>query len=258
MSIFTREGDELVPSGHARGPWDPQALHGGAPAALAVRAAERLAPGMRMARLTFEFLGGVPLLPLSVEARLAKPGRRFQVVDATVSAAGRDVAWARLNFVRAEHVEGLPQTAAGPPLTPGPEGLPRNLYADHGRDEFGLTAMEIRFAESEFNENGPAKAWFRFDRPLVEGEEPTPAQLAVAAGDFGNGISRVVSWDDWLFVNTELTVHLHRDPEGEWVGLDARTIIEPNGSGLAVSTLYDLRGPVGTAAQALFVARRSE
>lgn len=258
MSVFRTDGELLVPTGHARGPWDPGSMHGGAPAAVAVRAAERLVGDMRLARLTLEFLGAVPMAPLTVEARVAKPGRSFQIVEATISADGRAMAWARMSFVRAATLDGLPPADAGPPLEPAPDDLPRNRYVDEDREEFGLTAMDIRFTQGDFRERGPARAWFRLDVPLVDDEPPTPAQLAVAAGDFGNGISQIVDWSEWLFVNTELTVHLHRDPEGEWLGVDARTVIERNGSGLATSTLHDRRGPVGTAAQALFVARRSE
>jgi hypothetical protein len=116
--------------------------------------------------------------------------------------------------------------------------------------------MDVRFVRGSFTEAGPATVWYRFDRPLVEGEAPSAAQTAVAAADFGNGASRVLAWEDWLFVNTDLTVHLHRDPEGPWVAIDARTTIEPDGSGLAVSDLHDARGPVGVGLQTLFVERR--
>jgi hypothetical protein len=91
----------------------------------------------------------------------------------------------------------------------------------------------------------------------VDEEAPSPAQRAVAAGDFGNGASRVADWDHWLFVNTDLTVHLHRDPVGEWIGLDAHSTLQPDGSGLAVSTLHDRTGAIGVALQSLYVDRRA-
>src|SRR3712207_5692455 len=116
--------------------------------------------------------------------------------------------------------------------------------------------MDVRFVRGHIEEVGPAVAWFRFDQPLVDDETPSPTQRAIAAADFGNGVSRVLDWDRWLFINTDLTVHLHREPEGEWVGLDARTVIERNGSGLAVSDLHDERGPIGVGLQTLFVAPR--
>jgi hypothetical protein len=50
-SVFLADGrrrpgrERFIPTEHARGPWDPQALHGGAPAALMTTAFERVEPG---------------------------------------------------------------------------------------------------------------------------------------------------------------------------------------------------------------------
>ena len=117
--------------------------------------------------------------------------------------------------------------------------------------------MEIRFVDGTGFGLGPAHAWFRLARPLIDDEAASPLARAVAAADFGNGVSRIVDFDRYLFVNTDLTVHLHREPAGEWVLLDARTRLEPHGAGLAHSILSDEHGPLGLAAQSLFVAERS-
>lgn len=249
------ENDLYVPTGHARGPWDPNALHGGAPAALLARAAEAQAPGMRLARLTLEFLGPVPLAPLAVTAEVVKPGRRFQLVEAQVAAGGRAAAKARAMLIRRGDTPDVPEGDPPAPLTTQPQGAERLQMP--GGESFGGTGMDIRFVDGDLFRDGPATGWFRLDQPLVGDEEPTPAQRACAAADFGNGASRVVDWDEWLFVNTDLTVHLHRDPEGEWIGLDARTVLQADGTGLATSTLHDHRGPIGTAHQSLYVDRRA-
>ena len=116
--------------------------------------------------------------------------------------------------------------------------------------------MDIRFLGDAGFGKGPARAWFRLTRPLIDGDPPSALARAVAAADFGNGISRVVDFDTYLFVNTDLTVHLHREPAGEWVLLDARTRLEVHGAGLAHSILSDERGRLGLSAQSLFVAAR--
>jgi hypothetical protein len=256
--IFVAHGHELVPTGHARGPWDPGAQHGGAPGALLARAVERLAPDFRLARLTIEFLGAVGLEPVSIEAVIVKHGRRLQLAEATLAVAGRERCRARAVLLRRAELEGLPPEAscAGPPPFPSPDASVSGTFPLPGQQEgFGVSAMELRFARGDWGV-GPAAVWFRFARPLVEGETPSPVQRAVAAADFGNGVSRGLDFDAWLFVNTDLTVHLHRPPGGEWVGLDARTVLEPNGTGLSLSTLHDPRGAIGTGHQTLFVAPR--
>jgi Acyl-CoA thioesterase C-terminal domain/Acyl-CoA thioesterase N-terminal domain len=253
--VFHREGDAFVPTGHARGPWDPGQLHGGAPGALIAEAVQE--EGYLVARLTLDFLGPVPLAPLTVSARTTKPGRSFQVAEAELGADGQVVVRARAVRLRRGQVE-LPQRPEEqPPPTPPQAGRLDPFPAREGPDEgFHLTAMEIRFVDATGFGLGPAHAWFRLVRPLVDDEDASPLARAVAAADFGNGVSRIVDFDRYLFVNNDLTVHLHREPEGEWVLLDARTLLESHGAGLARSILSDERGQLGLAAQSLFVASR--
>ena len=112
--IFEPAGASYVPSAHARGPWDPKAQHGGAPAALLAREIERVAPGedMLVARITFEFLGPVPLLPLEADAWIQRPGARFQIIEAELRQQGRAVVRARAVRLRRGDVA-LPGTALG-------------------------------------------------------------------------------------------------------------------------------------------------
>jgi hypothetical protein len=253
--VFRREGETFVPTGHARGPWDPGQLHGGAPGALIAEAVQE--EGYLVARLTLDFLGPVPLAPLTVSARTTKPGRSLQMAEAELSVDGQAVVRARAVRLRRGHVE-LPELPdGGPPPSPPQSGRLDPFPSRGGHDDgFHLTGMEIRFVDETDFGLGPAHAWFRFARPLIDDEPASPLARAVAAADFGNGVSRIVDFDRYLFVNTDLTVHLHREPQGEWVLLDARTLLEPHGAGLARSILSDERGQLGLAAQSLFVAER--
>ncbi|HEX2085784.1 MAG TPA: thioesterase family protein [Solirubrobacteraceae bacterium] len=256
--IFRSDGDLFVPTGHARGPWDPRMQHGGAPAALMVRAMERLAPQMQLVRLTVDFLGAVPLAPVRVEAEVWRPGRRMQLVRASLSMEdGREMCRAGAVLLHRQELVGLPGDTAGPPLAEGPErGGHATSDWDGAEDAFHRTGMELRWVGGTTWAPGPGQVWFRLAHPVLDDEEPSPAMRAVAAADFGNGVSRVLPVDGWLFVNTDLTVQLHRPPRGEWVALDARTIVQPAGVGLSVSTLHDAAGPVGTGQQTLYVAPR--
>ena len=274
--MFRRQGDAFVPTGHARGPWDPDQLHGGAPGALLAEAVQ--ADGYLVARLTIDFLAPVPMAPLTVSAHTTKPGRNVELAEAEMEATGRTVLRARAVRLRRGQVE-LPASAGGAaaavgeaaPDRPGgarlsdaatarPRGpddaRPVRFPLDDGHAEgFHRTAMELRFAEGDYG-LGPASAWFRLRLPLVDATPASPLARTIAAADFGNGISRVAEFGEYLFVNTDLTVHLHREPQADWVLVDARTHLEPHGAGLAQSTLSDERGQLGLAAQSLFVASR--
>jgi acyl-CoA thioesterase len=143
-------------------------------------------------------------------------------------------------------------------LGPRPEAPP--LPPDHGPPkglpDGYLHAIEWRFVAGHFSESGPAAVWSRLRVPIVAGEEPTGIQRLLAVADSGNGLSSVLSWDGWLFINTDLTVHLHRVPTGEWIYLDAKSTVDPSGVGLAETELYDARGRVGRGAQSLLVGPR--
>jgi hypothetical protein len=119
-----------------------------------------------------------------------------------------------------------------------------------------LSAIEWRFARGHFTQRGPAAAWSRLRVPLVPDEPPSPLQRVLVVADSGNGISSELNMRTWHFINPELTVHLHREPTGEWICLDAITTVSNEGVGLATSVISDLDGPVGVGAQTLLVARR--
>jgi len=249
----------VVATDLARGPWDPDAQHGGAPAALLIRAFERLPGGDQLVvgRVTYELLRPVPLGALEVRAEVVRPGRRVQLLEASLRTGdGVEVMRARaLKLQRAD----APAVASRAALRTGPapeDGRP-NDYPAHGLRMFATDALEIRFTSGAFLEPGPASAWFRLRHPLVAGEEPSPLQRLAAAADFGNGISAVLPWDGFVFINPDLTVYLEREPVGEWILLESETRLGNDGIGLSESLLYDERGRVGRATQALLVAARA-
>jgi hypothetical protein len=116
--------------------------------------------------------------------------------------------------------------------------------------------MEYRFIRGSFTELGPATVWMRMGVPLLPGEEPSALQRVLVAADSGNGVSVTLDWSRYLFINVDLTVHLHRMPAGEWICLDAETFPEPSGIGMADTRLLDQEGQIGRAVQTLLVAQR--
>jgi hypothetical protein len=261
-AIFLPDGpDRLEPTELARGPWDPNALHGGAPAALLARAVEHLpADGeepMAVVRLTYEFLRPVPLAPLAVRTRVLRPGKRVQLIEAALRAGDDDVARVTALRIRRDAAP-EPEPAEDAAIPGGPEdSAPIAMPAfERGPTMFARHGMEVRFARGAFADVGPAFAWFRLRVPLVAGEQTSPLQRLAAAGDFGNGIATAVSWATHVFINPDLTLYVERLPAGEWVGLDGVTRIATAGVGVSDSALYDERGRIGRAQQGLYVAER--
>lgn len=256
-SVYKGSDGRFVATELSRGPWDPDAQHGGAPAALLMREFERCAgeDGLAMARVTYEFMRPVPIAQLDVQASVTRPGRRVQLLEGSIfDSSGVELVRARALRVAAANADGATSSAETAP--PGPErGHHRYPAPPHGLPMFAPDAIEIRFVAGEFG-GGPATAWFRLCRPLLAGEEPSPLQRLATAGDFGNGISAVLSWDEYMFINPDLTLYLDRQPAGEWIGLEAHTRLAPGGIGMAESVLFDEHGRVGRATQALLVARR--
>lgn len=254
------EGGAWLPTDWTRGPWSPQALHGGPVAALLAGVAEEAGgddvPWLP-ARLTVELLRPVPLAPLAASASVARPGRKVQLVDASLSTAdGTVVATARLLRIREADVPAPVTTGLDPPPFPpaatvalGEMEAPYEAYHSHG--------TEHRFAEGGFDRLGPCTDWIRLTVPVVPGVEPTPLQRVAAAADFGNGISAVADFTTTTFINPDLTIHLHRPPAGDWVCLEAVTWMEERGIALAESRLWDERGPIGRSLQSLLVERRA-
>ncbi len=253
--VFEGSDGRFVATQLARGPWDPNALHGGAPAALLMRAFERLpaADGLSLARVTYELLRPIPVGPLEIQADVVRPGRRVQLLEGSIFVDGLEVVRARALQVQTADAGAGAGESTPPP--PGPEhGRAPELRVPH-HPMFAFDAIEIVFVVGGWG-RGPCTAWFRLRRPIVAGETPSAFQRLAAAGDFGNGISATLSWDDYLYINPDLTLYIEREPVGEWICLESETRIAPDGIGVAESVLYDERGRVGRATQALLVAPR--
>jgi Thioesterase-like superfamily len=258
-AFYRRDGERFVPGELTRGPWDPDAQHAGPPTALLGSAIADLESESRrqVGRITFEILRSVPLAPLTVAAEIVRPGRSVELCAGTLSDERGPVIRASAWRLRETELE-LPDQPDAPRVPP-PPALPASSkegrFFSTGQRGYH-TAMEYRFADGDFVELGPATAWLRMRVPLIEGVEPTPLQRLLVAADSGNGVSATLDWERYVFINVDLSVHVHRLPAGEWICLDAVTIPEPTGLGLSDTLLWDERGRIGRAAQTLLVDER--
>jgi hypothetical protein len=250
--------DEFVATPATIGPWSIDAQHGGPPSALAAHLLERHEPAanQRLASVSVDILRPVPIGKLTARTRTVRPGRRVALVETVLEAAGQEVLHARgWRLARAAGaVPGSDGPAEQPPPIPAPQAL--SGWADAVMEGY-MTAMEWRFvAGGGLDTVGPAQVWVRPTIPLLPELELSPMSRALLVADSGNGVSALLDPGQFLFVNVDLTVMLHRDPAGDWLLLDAATSIGPSGTGVAASTLWDTTGPCGRGTQTLIVAAR--
>lgn len=251
-----------------RGPWDPGALHGGPVAALAARALERAIadarsegdPPFTPARFTLELERPVGLEPLTIDARVTRPGRSVRTAEAEVhDDSGRRLARATLVVIR-ERPEPLDLSGAVLPVdAPPPMGPPaeQSAWATYDGPAFHRDAVTHAFAEGAFDALGPAIDWITLVVPVVDGEEPSPLQRVVAAADFGNGISAAVPHATHTFINPDITVVLHRLPVAGPIGVASTTRVDASGIGSAEAVLWDPAGRVGHGVQTLIIESRT-
>jgi len=260
QSAFEPLGDgRYRATGLTRGPWDPAHQHAGPPIALVAGYLERAAgPDYAlMSRLTANLLRPIPIGELSVEVQPGYAGRNVAHFSAALRAGGKDIALFTALMQRETGVA-LPAALPGHPLPQAPRPVAESgaarfpfLQGQEGYPEL----VETRLAAGEFF-RAPSAVWFRLRHPLVAGEAPTAAQRVAVAADSGNGISAILDFSRYLFLNSDLTINLLRRPQGEWICVDARTLLGADGCGLAEARLFDEQGLVGRSTQSLTVRAR--
>ena len=255
-AIFRVDGNDVVTSPYAAGPWDPSMQHGSPPASLVVWAAERIATPvpMRIARVTVDLMRPVPVAPLTIESGVLRDGRKIQLCAVRLLAKGVVVVSATILKIKVQGAELPPEAVIEPVTLPGPEQS-RVEHVDFSSSPF-VTGMSLRAARGHFGRVGLGAIWYRVDRPIVEGAAVSQAMRTMAAADFCNGTSSVLDFRDWTFLNADLTVNFSREPAGDWILVDAETWVGPDGAGLAMARLADVGGYFGRAVQSLVVEKR--
>lgn len=264
-ALYLRTADGFTATALTIGPWDPGLQHAGPPAALLARAAERASgiAGGQTVRLNYDIFGPVPVGPVRITTSIVRPGRRVELVEAVLGADdGRPLM--RLSAWRMRtRTDGLPVSAVDGPAPDAPHPAPAGVTeSSRGEASFFSSdvayhkALEWRFATGDFNSPGPAAAWTRPECTLVEGEPMSPLQHLLVMTDAASGISAVLDWSAATFANVDLSVALHRPPRGEWLGMDATTVLGDSGAAQCSAVLFDAEGAIGRSTQSLFVEPR--
>ena len=257
---FAVDGDVVVPTALAGGPWSPDAMHGSPPAAILARYLERHDVGTATfpVRFTVELMRPVPLRPLQVRCETVRAGRKLQLLQGSLFDGDLEVCRAMLLRFRetpvagrshagVRHIEPIERPDTYVPLVPA--------LAFGERIGF-WNAMDVARIEPRGQVPGPSGLWLRLRLPLVAGEQPTPFQRVAAAADFGNAIATAYGSERFACINADLTITLHRLPEGEWVGVEPSIFPETHGIGVSESVLYDDAGRIGLGVQSVLIDER--
>lgn len=255
-AVFRVEGNRVVTSEHAAGPWDPSMQHGGAPSALFVWAAERIptAQPMQIARLTVDLMRPVPVAPLTIETEVLREGRKIQLSAVRLLAENVEVARATVLKTRTQPVVFPDNLIGEAPLDV--EGPDAGTLDEAGNSSKFIQGLTLRAVSGGFLQPGPGAVWFRANRAIIEGAATSQAMRAALAADCSNGVSSVLDFKTWSFINADLTVTFAREPVGDWILLNSKMTLGPHGAGLAISRLADTRGYFGEAIQCLVVEPR--
>ncbi|WP_179469780.1 thioesterase family protein [Mycolicibacterium vinylchloridicum] len=252
-------GERFSATEYVRGGWDPTIQNAAPVSALLVRAMERCSPrqDVRLTRVVVDLLGPVPISDeLWVIAQLERTGSKIELVSAEMLApapgggfrtVAKAAAW---RFARFD-TEAL-TFAADLPLRPVTEAA--RFEVDGTAAQSYITSLEWRML-TELHDI-PAESWARPIVNLVAGEVMTPLERLFTMADMANGLGTRIEMLDWMFMNTDLAVHIHRVPDGDWIGVRAETNYGPDGVGVSVGTLFDQRGAIAKIQQAQLLRPR--
>jgi hypothetical protein len=255
-AIYRVDGNRVITSPNAAGPWDARMQHGSAPAALVAWAAEAIPTPepMHIARVTIDLMRPVPVAPLTIETEILRAGRKIQLCAVRLRADDVMVVDATVLKIKTQTLN-LPAEVTDQRIAfPGPDQS-REETPDFSASPF-VRGISMRAARGRFGVPGPAAIWYRVDQPLIEGSGVSQAMRAVVAADFCNGTSAALDFREWTFINADLTVSFARQPVGAWILLDAESCIGREGAGFSAARLADEHGYFGRAVQSLVIEKR--
>src|SRR5699024_606736 len=196
----------------------------------------------------FDILGKIDFDTFDIEVTTIRPGRTIELMEASVLIAGRTVVRARAWFLARQDTSTVAGGAAE--TLPAPETATPAPLSTRWSGGF-IASLDVRTLGTP--QPGRATAWAATPVTLVAGEDAGRLASYVSLIDLANGLAARQEPTEWMFPNLDLTIHLHRQPSGDWTGLDTTVVFGSDGTGLTSTTLHDRHGAVGRAEQTLTV-----
>lgn len=253
-------GERFAATDFVRSTWSAAIQHAAPVSALLVRGLQQCEPreDTRLSRVLIDLLGPVPAEGgLWVRAQRERAGRQIELVGAEMLALGPDGRPRPVARASGWRLQTLDTTAvvhaSARPLRPVSEAASRDMKKDWDRNY--VHSLDWRWLTEPMSE-GPGESWIKPEVDLVKGESMTPLERLFAVADDANGIGTKLDIRRWTFLNTDLVVHVHRVPDGEWIGIRAETNYGPDGIATTIGTLFDEQGAVGAIQQSVLVRPR--
>lgn len=253
-------GEKFTATDFVRSTWTAKIQHAAPVSALLVRALQRCAArdDSRLSRVAVDLLGPVPADgDMWVRAKVERPGKQIELLSAETLALGPDGRprpTARATGWRLQQQD-TTELAHDAAALPAPLSTARSRDLAKNFDRNYVHSLDWRWLTTPLSD-GPGESWIKPTVNLVAGETMTPLERLFAVADCANGIGSKIDITEWTFLNNDLVVHVHRIPDGEWVGIRAETSYGPDGIGTTVGTLFDETGAVGSIQQSVLVRRR--
>lgn len=255
IAAYEVDGERVVPTDHARGPWFGDQQHGASLLGLLARYMERVPSHqpMRFTRITADLSRPVPMVPFAVRATALRDGRRVQSLEAVIVVDDAVIGRAVATRIRVD--PGLVDAERLPPLYPEDEPPPfatvDTPYAMEGPSFHDC--LQVRRVDED--ETLRSRVWLRLAHPLVLGEAPTPAvrmasiadMITSSAGRLGEG---------WISINPEVSLQIEREPEGEWFCVASTVRFTDDGVGISEGVVFDRTRRVGRSSKSVLNHRR--
>ena len=243
------------PTKHAQGAWNEHEQHMAPATGVLTAELSQFAPqnNMRIARISLDILGLIPLDEFTITTRCIRSGKTIELVEAVMSSRGRDCiiarAW-RLMTQDTSEIAGLEDQKA----VNKPEEL---AVWDDMKGWPGGFIESVRLVAAPDRREGKGMVWITNDIEMVEGETTDDLVHLLGMVDTANGVvprlGLGLSELQWMFPNTDLQIHMHRTPQGKWLGIEAVQQYGDDGIGLTSAVLHDVHGPFGRSEQILTI-----
>lgn len=237
----------------AQGAWNPHEQHMAPATGILAHCLEQHEPRaeMRMARLSFDILGLIPGGEFTVETSTIRPGRTIELVQAELKSNGRTSV--RATGWRLQRGDTAAVAAVEDEPMPGPDQAGPSSGGMGGWPGGYIASLEFRRISG--HRPGRGQVWIRTAHPVLGETTSSDYVRLMGLVDTSNGIAARVppGPGSYMFPNVDLQIHMYREPQGEWLGLDNRVTFGRDGIGLTSSVLHDVDGPFGRAEQILTV-----